>query len=54
MTQNLDFSPEQVDLIESIREKDGIPGVALLLSLRTGRLSLPMVSAIETGMQSYR
>ena len=28
MTQNFDFSPEQVDLIESIREKDGIPGVA--------------------------
>ena len=28
MTQNSDFSPEQVDIIESIREKDGIPGVA--------------------------
>ena len=28
MTQNFDFSPEQVDIIESIREKDGIPGVA--------------------------
>ena len=28
MTQNLDFSPEQEDIIESIREKDGIPGVA--------------------------
>ena len=28
MTQNFDFSPEQVDTIESIREKDGIPGVA--------------------------
>ena len=28
MIQNLDFSPEQEDIIESIREKDGIPGVA--------------------------
>ena len=28
MTQNPDFSPEQVDIIESTREKDGIPGVA--------------------------
>ena len=28
MIQNSDFSSEQVDLIESIREKDGIPGVA--------------------------
>ena len=28
ITQNLDFSPEQEDIIESIREKDGIPGVA--------------------------
>ena len=28
MTQNSDFSPEQVDIIESIRETDGIPGVA--------------------------
>ena len=28
MTQNFDFSPEHVDIIESIREKDGIPGVA--------------------------
>ena len=28
MTQNLDFSPEQEDIIESIKEKDGIPGVA--------------------------
>ena len=28
MTQNFDFSPEQEDIIESIREKDGIPGVA--------------------------
>ncbi len=28
MTQNSDFSPEQVDIIESIREEDGIPGVA--------------------------
>ena len=27
-TQNFDFSPEQVDIIEAIREKDGIPGVA--------------------------
>ena len=27
-TQNFDFSPEQEDIIESIREKDGIPGVA--------------------------
>jgi len=28
MTQNSDFSLEQVDIIESIREKDGIPGVS--------------------------
>ena len=28
MTQNSDFSPEQVDIIESIKEKEGIPGVA--------------------------
>lgn len=28
MTQNSNFSPEQEDIIESIREKDGIPGVA--------------------------
>ena len=28
MTQNSDFSPEQVDIIESIREKEGVPGVA--------------------------
>ena len=28
MTQNSDFSLEQVGIIESIREKDGIPGVA--------------------------
>ena len=28
MTQNFHFSPEQQDIIESIREKDGIPGVA--------------------------
>ena len=28
MTQNFNFSPEQVDIIESIREKDGIPGAA--------------------------
>ena len=28
MTQNSDFSPEQVDIIESIRETRGIPGVA--------------------------
>ena len=28
MKQNFDFSPEQVDIIESIREKNGIPGVA--------------------------
>ena len=28
MTQNPDFSPEQVDIIESTRKKDGIPGVA--------------------------
>ena len=28
MTQNSDFSPQQVDIIESIREEDGIPGVA--------------------------
>ena len=27
-TQNYDFSPEQVDIIESIRETNGIPGVA--------------------------
>lgn len=28
MTQNFDFSPEQVDIIESIRKTEGIPGVA--------------------------
>ena len=28
MKQNFDFSPEQVDIIESIKEKNGIPGVA--------------------------
>ena len=28
MAQNCDFSPEQVDIIESIRETNGIPGVA--------------------------
>ena len=28
MTQNYDFSPEQVDIIESVRETNGIPGVA--------------------------
>jgi CubicO group peptidase (beta-lactamase class C family) len=28
MTQNLDFSPEQEDIIESVRETNGIPGVA--------------------------
>ena len=28
MTQSSDFSPEQVDIIESIRETNGIPGVA--------------------------
>ena len=28
MTQNFDFSPEQEDIIESIRETEGIPGVA--------------------------
>lgn len=28
MTQNFDFSPEQKDIIESIRETNGIPGVA--------------------------
>ena len=28
MTQNFDFSSEQGDIIESIRETDGIPGVA--------------------------
>ena len=28
MTQNFDFSPEQVDIIESIREANGIPGGA--------------------------
>ena len=32
MTQNSDFSPEQVDIIESIREKDGIPGVAAAIT----------------------
>lgn len=28
MTQNLDFSPEQENIIESVRETNGIPGVA--------------------------
>lgn len=28
ITQNFNFSPEQVDIIESIRETEGIPGVA--------------------------
>ena len=53
MTQNSDFSLEQVDTIESIREKMGFLG-SLLQLLKTERLWQSMVSAIETGMHSYR
>ena len=46
MTQNLDFSPEQEDIIESIREKDEIPGVAAAI-VKDGEI-------VATGGFGYR